>query len=81
MMTVAEIRPQVIVIAIGIRNRAWKLCSSISGSSPQTVVTVVSTIARTRARPAANAASYADIPARRFPFLPDPELTLLKREG
>ena len=49
----AEIRPQLMVMAIGMRKRAWNDCSSSMGSRPQTVVTVVSMMARRRALPAA----------------------------
>ncbi len=46
--TVALMRPKAIEIAIGMRNRAWNDCSSISGVRPSTVVIVVRKMGRRR---------------------------------
>jgi len=63
---VAKITPKASETAMGIRNCAWTLRSSISGVSPAKVVSEVSTIGRKRPTPAAIRASrIGSPPARR----------------
>ena len=55
--TVALIKPNEMLIAIGIRNFAWNDVSSINGVNPSIVVIVVRKMGRKRCRPASMIAS------------------------
>ncbi len=66
--SVELISPKEMLIAMGIMNRAWKDCSSISGVVLSTVVTVVRKMARRRCGPADSSAARTPSPARRRPL-------------